>query len=348
MAMLVGKGVKMNKVEKQLAKFPETLLPGEEVWFWAKCNNFKPSVDAVVITNARVIGFSTITGTKFVTTFAEIAGTEANEKKGSYQVDTTSGASIAFKSVPGEDVPTIEHYVAHGRSAPMPEIVQSALSAKADEEAATAQATSLQKQREAQAKAVSWPNSKMVGSAVSSKASQAILQQCHGDEQPWLILGSGTAGVLAAFDDRLAIIKTGAMTGMLAGSMGGGRSGTFHFRDITGIEHNSGMINGVLEILTPSYTGTSTHDFWGSGDKDPFKLNNCLPLAKSEYRQVESDIQELRSRVSQAKQPHVVQAAPAPSASSLADEMRKLAELRDAGILSEDEFAAAKARLIAG
>lgn len=348
MTMLVGKGVKTAKVEKHLAKFPDTMLPGEEVWFWAKCNNFKPSVDSVIVTNARVIGFSTIVGTKFVTTFAEIAATEANEKKGTYQIDTLSGASIAFKSVPGEDVPTIEHYVAQGRSAPMPESVQSALSAKADEETATAQAASLQSQRETQAKAVSWPNSKMVGTAVSSKASHAILQQCHGDEQPWLILGAGTGGVLAAFDDRLAIIKTGAMTGMLAGSMGGQRSGTFHFRDVTGIEYNSGMINGVLEILTPSYTGTSTHDFWGSDDKDPFKLNNCLPLAKSEYRKVENEIQELRSRVSQAKQPQVVSAAPAPGGTSLADEMRKLAELRDAGILSEDEFAAAKARLIAG
>ena len=39
-------------------------------------------------------------------------------------------------------------------------------------------------------------------------------------------------------------------------------------------------------------------------------------------------------------------APPSPPAASLADELRKLAELRDAGVLSEAEFDAQKARLL--
>jgi len=39
---------------------------------------------------------------------------------------------------------------------------------------------------------------------------------------------------------------------------------------------------------------------------------------------------------------------PAPEPRSVADELKKLAELRDAGILTEEEFAAQKARLLQG
>jgi hypothetical protein len=51
-------------------------------------------------------------------------------------------------------------------------------------------------------------------------------------------------------------------------------------------------------------------------------------------------------------QPQYVQPAPAPVAAPPADDMfdklRQLAELRDQGILTEEEFAAQKAKLLAG
>ncbi|MGY1578750.1 SHOCT domain-containing protein [Streptomyces sp. MN13] len=45
--------------------------------------------------------------------------------------------------------------------------------------------------------------------------------------------------------------------------------------------------------------------------------------------------------------PSVQPAAPAPQASTPVDQLRQLAELRDAGILSEEEFAAKKAEILA-
>lgn len=44
---------------------------------------------------------------------------------------------------------------------------------------------------------------------------------------------------------------------------------------------------------------------------------------------------------------YIRQAAGAGSASSAADELQKLAELRDAGVLTDEEFAAQKSRLLA-
>lgn len=200
-----------------------------------------------------------------------------------------------------------------------------------------------------EAAAALWPNTKVIGS-LSKKASSAIGRQCHSDEAPWLILTSaGGAGSLVAFDDRLAIVKTGGMTGLMAGSLGGERTATFHYVDITGIEYNSGIVTGVLQVLTPSYQGTSNNDFWRGTTKsrnadagDPWTLSNTLPLLKSEHRAAEAELRDLRERIAVAKRP-----AQAQSAGGLAEQIEKLNALRSSGALTDEEFAAAKARLLA-
>jgi hypothetical protein len=63
-------------------------------------------------------------------------------------------------------------------------------------------------------------------------------------------------------------------------------------------------------------------------------------------------ISELRRRISEAKKPvvHVAvqgAATPAPSAATLANEIQQLARSRDAGVLTDEEFVAAKQRLLA-
>lgn len=202
-----------------------------------------------------------------------------------------------------------------------------------------------------------WPNSKIVGSKLTQKASDAISRQSQDDE-PWFILVSSYGGgVLAAFDDRLTIIKTGAMTSFMAGSFGGERAATFYFRDVTGLEFNSGIALGVLEVLTASYNGTANRDYWRGRDKsrnansdDPYTLSNTLPLAKNEYNNALDNIKELRRRIARSKEQVVIapssQQPAATNTASLGDELIKLAELNKAGILSDDEFQSVKKRLL--
>lgn len=203
------------------------------------------------------------------------------------------------------------------------------------------------------------PDVRTVGGLPSKKATQVIIQHCQSDERPWLVINAGSAGVLAAFDDRLMVIKTGAVTSFMAGSLGGGRTATFHYSDVTGIEYNSGLLNGVLEILTPSYSGGAQKDFWKGTNKsrnadsnDPWTLSNTLPLPKPLHAEALPYLNELRSRIAAAKRTVVITQAPppppAPAGGGLAAEIAELAGLRDAGVLSEEEFAAAKAKLLGG
>jgi hypothetical protein len=157
-------------------------------------------------------------------------------------------------------------------------------------------------------------------------------------------------GALLVFEDRCMIVKGGFVGGFMAGSLGGERAGTFYLNQITGIEYNSGMINGVLEILTPSYQGTANKDFWRASNKsrnadknDPWTLSNCLPLTKDGYNSARSMIDELKKMVSLAQVPKFLQATPA---TSISDELTKLADLHSKGLLTDEEFQSAKSKLL--
>lgn len=198
----------------------------------------------------------------------------------------------------------------------------------------------------------SWTNTRrpLNDGKVPTDAAEAIRRLCFDGTEPWLILAPGPAnGVLAAWDDRLSVIKTGFLAGMVAGSLGGERTASFHFTDITGIEYNSGLANGILEVLTPSYSGGTNKDFWRIGENSPLKQSNTLPIAKFNYAAALDDINELRRRISEVKSGRfkpapTQQAAPSPTAA--AEEIKSLADLRDQGILTEDEFTAKKAQIL--
>ncbi|WP_417219586.1 SHOCT domain-containing protein [Arthrobacter sp.] len=338
---------KPEKAEKKKAAAKTALFVNEDIWFLGICNNFKPFASEFALTPLRLVALDG-SEIKFQARYQDIASLTTNEKKETVEIVLLDGNITTLKMVPKQDHGAIGHYFNYGRSTrPAPDLLDTATAATAEE---TAMAN-----RVAAAESSSWPRSTVRG-PLSKKASLAIQRQCHGDEYPWLILTSSAgAGSLVAFDDRMAIIKTGAWASFMAGSLGGERSATFNFTDITGIEYNSGFINGVLEVLTPSYSGSANRDFWrgstqsrNADSNDPWTLSNCLPLDKSEYTDYLKDINELKARISKSKQLNVqVIADPTPVGGGLVEQLEKLAGLRDSGVLSDDEFAAAKARLLA-
>lgn len=195
----------------------------------------------------------------------------------------------------------------------------------------------------------------VVGDPISTKATRAVLAHCGPGEQPWFLLSSSGAGLLAAFDDRVLLVKSGAITSWMAGSMGGGRAATFMLADITGIEYNAGLLNGVLEILTASYSGSANRDYWrgstasrNADSNDPHTQSNALPLHRRNHEAALPHLNELRARISRTKSPTAPPfAAPvAQATTSLADQLADLAALREAQVLSDSEFTAAKAKLL--
>jgi len=142
---------------------------------------------------------------------------------------------------------------------------------------------------------------KVIGN-VNPATLKEVKASCRPNEEPIYIIGDGITGSLAIFEDRCLIIKKGMMTSFMAGSFGGGRVATFNYMDITGIEYNTGIMTGILEILTPSYSGKSTNSVWTfNNDNSAYNSSNTLPWDKIFYAKVRPQIEELKHMISDYK-----------------------------------------------
>jgi hypothetical protein len=155
-------------------------------------------------------------------------------------------------------------------------------------------------------------------------------------DQPIMEFTSHVAGAnakVAIYPDRIVWSRrglkpaggvTGALlTGGLSLALPGRRdTNMIPVRQIQGVStQKAGLSYTTVRVAT-------------AGDKTEFRVS------KREAEQIEATLLQLMNG------PAPAAAAAPPPASSLADELRKLAELRDAGVLSEAEFQAQKSRLL--
>jgi hypothetical protein len=163
---------------------------------------------------------------------------------------------------------------------------------------------------------------------------------------------------IVALTDRLLMIKPGS----LAGETSGPEGISFYYRDITSIEVNTGLINGVIEINTPSYQGNGHKGLWDikNRGKDPYEVTNWLPISKRYLKEYKPYIDMLRAMVRAAKQERVASSSPQRvsslrselkylaflRASGVLSELEKVASLRASGVLTDEDFQRAKRRLL--
>ena len=143
---------------------------------------------------------------------------------------------------------------------------------------------------------------------------------------------------LACLDDRLLILKCGFHAGTTFGAM----AATIFYRDVTGIQIRVHLLSGWIEISSPSFQGGEHKRTRRkpSTDQDPYKLPNCVPIHRRNVPVYQVALTEVRRLVVERKldQGHGV---------SMVDQLERLAALRRQGILDDDEFLAAKSRILA-
>jgi hypothetical protein len=345
----IGSKVKDKQATTWIPALQRLLYSGEQIIALSRTNLLRPMADGLTVTNARVIGFSGAY-LKGGTTAIEVVADNIRDVslQGRFAgrncliVGTCNGDELNFGDIPADDSPMVLAAVQRLASAGAPPDLHRAASDQARAAAETESA---------------WNNVRVAGNQPNGKIWKTIREHAMAGEVAWFVVGAETTGgALAAFEDRCVIVKVGAMTSMMAGSFGGGRITTFPYGEITGIEYNAGMMSGVLEILTPSYQGSANKDYWrgtfkslNSDSNNPWVLSNTLPLGKPIYQQALPLLNEMRAKIAETKRPTVVMNAPPPGVRSggLADEIGKLAALRDQGVLSEQEFQAAKQAAIA-
>lgn len=189
--------------------------------------------------------------------------------------------------------------------------------------------------------------------SIGGGARQAIEQGLMpGEEVLVVIRGTGSTAIIGT-DRRAFIFKKG----MLAGATFGHKLASFAYESIVGIELHSGAMTGAIVIHVPGAASVST-SYWQNAKSDPHKAYNAIPISRP-YAHAQAGANALRGLISEhssARHPPTQTAPPAappalatPPAATEPDvfeQLRRLAELRDAGIVTSEEFDAKKADLL--
>ena len=139
---------------------------------------------------------------------------------------------------------------------------------------------------------------------------------------------------LVLTDRRVILIKSGI------GTWGTGAFGlktkSVLFEHISSVDTSSGLMFGEIEIIASGMTEKAGGGFFGGATKD-----SVIQFDKTLFDQVEQLAAKIRNLAisSRSGQPQVVTA-------DIPDQIKKLADLRDAGILTEDEFHKIKSDLL--
>jgi hypothetical protein len=177
---------------------------------------------------------------------------------------------------------------------------------------------------------------------------KAIAEHVSKDTKPLFIIMAGSFGdeAIVALPTSCLVIKRGIMTGAF---VGGQRVTSFFYSDITTIEYNGGLMQGRVNILTSSFAGKN------DADQDIGLLSNItsgarfqpnsIEMDKTAYKNARKYFDALNELIAKSKSPAglIVEAK---SKSSIADEIGKLADLHQKGLIDDAEFKELKAKLI--
>ena len=144
---------------------------------------------------------------------------------------------------------------------------------------------------------------------------------------------------LVALDERMLIVKPGFHAGTTFGTL----VTTIFYSDITAMQVQTYLMAAWIEISSPSFQGRERkrNRQPRTSDRDVYKLPNCVPIKRKNLRECRSALADLVDLVTNAKR-----SAADERSTQLAGQLAQLAELRDSGGLTEDEFERAKALVL--
>lgn len=181
-----------------------------------------------------------------------------------------------------------------------------------------------------------WP----VMSPTGKKEQQLIQRHLVADEE---ILGCVIANfgqTVIATNHKVLIVKCG----MMAGQTFGGKATSFDYGNIGGVEVRSGWSQGEMQIINAAMPSTQGHR-----NKDKVKINespNGVVFPKANAKWFDAFAAKVRERVGESHVAATSVTAP-PATLSIPEQIKQLGDLHAAGVLTDDEFSAKKAELLA-
>jgi hypothetical protein len=172
-------------------------------------------------------------------------------------------------------------------------------------------------------------------------ANDALDKNLAPDEAVEVVITGPSNQAIVGTSRRAFVYKKGFMAGASFGS----ELTSWDYRHLVGVQLHTGMLSGAVVLQAPGQTGNRTNT-WKFGDDDPYKAPNAIPITKP-WQQAEEGVARLRQLIDRAHQPSggPVEPPVGPDHDPIAV-LRQLGELRDAGVLDEEEFQIKKAEIL--
>jgi hypothetical protein len=174
------------------------------------------------------------------------------------------------------------------------------------------------------------------------KANEALDQNLAAGETVEVIITGPSNQAIIGTSRRAFVYKKGFMAGASFGS----ELTSFDYHNLVGVQIHTGMMSGAVVLQAPGQSGMKTNT-WKSGDEDPYKAPNAIPIHRP-WEPAAEGVAWLRQLIDAAHQPAAV--APVEPAKAqapdLMTQLKQLGELRDAGVLTSDEFETKKAEIL--
>jgi hypothetical protein len=169
---------------------------------------------------------------------------------------------------------------------------------------------------------------------LGSRGEKILENNISQTEKVSLKLKGAHGEALVLTDKRLYILKWGYMVG----STFGGRCLGFHFNDIMGVELRKGFLTGIVEILTPA-TQNTHKSYWGKGENSAIMSDNAVSFARDKFSKFQEAVAVVREVINQGRTGKA-------SKISDYDELEKLAQMKDKGVITKVEFEAKKKQIL--
>jgi hypothetical protein len=171
---------------------------------------------------------------------------------------------------------------------------------------------------------------------------EKLLTQSLGPGEPVLgrLNGASNIECLVLTDHRAIIIKVG----WRAGQTLGGKVTSFDYRNISSVEVRASILTGTFEISSGGMQGPE-RSYWAiNGPNGSWQAPNTIPIRKDQQAIFQRVATFIRERSRESVQP--VAAPVVPAAPDKYEQLKKLAELKDQGTLTDEEFQSEKAKLL--
>jgi len=169
---------------------------------------------------------------------------------------------------------------------------------------------------------------------------QKLLEQGLGAGEPVLgrINGIDDTQCLVLTDQRAIIIKVGWRSGQTLG----GKVTSFEYRNISSVEVRTSIITGTFEISSGGMQGPERSYYSANKADGAWHAPNTIPISKQQQLMFQQVATFIRERSRQSIQP-VAQPVTTPDKF---EQLKKLGELKEQGILTAEEFQSEKAKLL--